>query len=579
MDTNPKTNTTDDNLGIAFTNDKPNVPTPKGLLGSNAQAIKANQSHLSDHGQVFDVGRAFSRSNIDTGTIVSDKKQTRPTLGENLQSAFSEWWGKTTDSVSHMREIPEKSPTPRNVPKAETRSAVVQKALSQTTIAPRDDHHIVVEKFRTYKQDVAKITGNPIVIKEVSQEKPEWKHIIDETTPIEETPTQKPAVQNTTPSRPLNPDVRSAMVAPIVDEKVRKGIKSFGPAQSPKKVISYMPRELGESKEESPQNNKVHIAPSVHKGARAIHDVVEPPVQREVPRPLPYVPEPVKREEVFVAPAPKEPEPTPVPVPEALIPQQFHSVIPSPEVVKEAAKEIQKPKEKSVQTPIEHSNAFKTFIMKWAIVVLIVLLGIALAVIASFYFNVWKSTSDTVSQEVSVPTFFETSIETPILFENSKQAFLDALLLRIISATADTVHIYPTLPDGAGERPATSEEILGLLSVNLPGKTLRALEDTIMFGSVKTDENEPFIVLRSYNFDTLFAGLLDWEKTMQADFTPLFGAPVPSPRFTDAVRDNKSIRILYDDSGAEVLLYSFIDKNTVVITTSGEALARLITQF
>ncbi len=66
---------------------------------------------------------------------------------------------------------------------------------------------------------------------------------------------------------------------------------------------------------------------------------------------------------------------------------------------------------------------------------------------------------------------------------------------------------------------------------------------------------------------------------MQADLAPLFGTPQGVPRFTDAVRDNKSIRILYDSAGTEILLYSFIDKNTVVITTSGEALARLITQF
>ncbi len=564
MDTNPKTNTVDENLGIAFTNDTSSIPTPKGLLGNNAHTIKSNQSHLSDHDQVFDVGQAFSRSNIDTGTIVSDRKQTRPTLGENLQSAFNEWWGKTTRNVSRVHELSEKAPVSHTIQKAETRSAVIHKALSQSALAPRDDHHMVVEKFRTYKQDVAKITGTPIAIKPPTGKKGEWTHTTKETLPV----AIRPSAQNTTPSRLLNPDLRSAMVAPIVEDKIRKGIKSFGTPEVPKKAISYMPRELAASEEESPQKNQVRIAPQVHTEARAIHDTMEPSVLKEVIREVPHILASSKRENVFVS-----------QTPEAPLPQKLHSAIPKPEAPKEIQKEIIQSKEKSIQTPVEHSNAFKTFIMKWAIVVLLMLLGVALAVIASFYFNVWNTASESVPQEMLISTFFETEEQTPLRFENSKQAFLDALLLRINTITSDTAFIYPTLPNGAGERPATSGEILGLLSVNLPGKTLRALENTIMFGSVKTNRNEPFMVLRSYNFDVLFAGLLEWEPTLQSDLAPLFGTPTQSPHFTDAVRDNKSIRILYDTSGAEVLLYSFIDKNTVIITTSVEALAQLITHF
>jgi len=575
MDTQPKMNKNDDTLGVAFTNDHPNIPAPKGLLGNTAQITKANQSHLSDHGQVFDVGRAFSRGNIDTGTIVSDKKHTRPTLGENIQSAFSEWWGKTSKTVSQLKKEPEKTPEPRVVPKAETRATVVKEALSHTTIAPRDDHHIVVEKFRTYKQDVAKITGTPVAIKPPTTTKASWTHTVDE---VPSSP-QKPVVQNTTPSRPLNPDLRGAMVAPIVNEKMRQRIGSFTPPQPVQKSISYMPRELEKSSSKAVSENQIHVAPQIHKEARAVHKAVEPPVARAVPPPIPYVPKLVKQEEVPASPEPIVLPQTPTPPPPTPIPQEFHSTTQTPKEVTPRIEGDSVPKEKTIQTPVEHSNAFKTFIMKWMIVVLIVLLGVALAVIASFYFNIWKNDSEITPQAVTVPAFFETNTTMPLLFETSKQVFLETLQLRVTTATADIVHIYPTLPAGLNQRPATSEEILGLLSVNLPGKTLRALEDTIMFGSVKTNLNEPFMILRSYNFDVLFAGLLEWEGMIQSDLSPLFGTPSGLTRFTDAVRENKSIRILYDDTGRELLLYSFIDKNTVVITTSGEALARLIAQF
>jgi hypothetical protein len=63
------------------------------------------------------------------------------------------------------------------------------------------------------------------------------------------------------------------------------------------------------------------------------------------------------------------------------------------------------------------------------------------------------------------------------------------------------------------------------------------------------------------------------------DFFPLFGEEKQSAQFfRDAVRGNNSTRILYAEDGREILLYSFINQRTVVITTSSEALSRIITE-
>ena len=72
---------------------------------------------------------------------------------------------------------------------------------------------------------------------------------------------------------------------------------------------------------------------------------------------------------------------------------------------------------------------------------------------------------------------------------------------------------------------------------------------------------------------------LNWDTKIITDFSPLFGTPPQTNiRFTDAVRNNSATRILYDSTKNEILLYSFINQNTVVITTSSEALTKIIEQ-
>ena len=83
--------------------------------------------------------------------------------------------------------------------------------------------------------------------------------------------------------------------------------------------------------------------------------------------------------------------------------------------------------------------------------------------------------------------------------------------------------------------------------------------------------------------------MLAWEKTMNADLSPVFtqvpmlktdsnGLPV-SRTFEDVVMNNYDVRALKDDSGAVQLYYSFPRPNILVIGEStytfGEVLSRL----
>jgi hypothetical protein len=135
-------------------------------------------------------------------------------------------------------------------------------------------------------------------------------------------------------------------------------------------------------------------------------------------------------------------------------------------------------------------------------------------------------------------------------------------------------------------KPASAEQILSILSPRAPGSFQRGVQE-LTFGGVGS---APFMIMKVSSFDTAFAGMLEWERAMSADLSPLYGTPVvetfdPSARtdtqvraafFKDAIASNKNIRLLLDEAGEDRIVYTFTDQNTVVITTTREALNTLV---
>jgi hypothetical protein len=130
--------------------------------------------------------------------------------------------------------------------------------------------------------------------------------------------------------------------------------------------------------------------------------------------------------------------------------------------------------------------------------------------------------------------------------------------------------------------------MMGILKPDADETFIRTLHREHMFGGVHGSTRAPYLILKSTNFDVAFAGMLSWERAMSANLAPLFGEPVlktlvplreassTPARFVDALRANRSIRILYDELGNERIVYAFVNKELIVITTSWEALATLI---
>lgn len=215
----------------------------------------------------------------------------------------------------------------------------------------------------------------------------------------------------------------------------------------------------------------------------------------------------------------------------------------------------------------------------------------------------------------------------------------DRISLRLGAMTA----VYPIASGPEGWRLLAANELFDALESRAPLPLVRALSPFFMFGIHEFDGNEPFFIFKTEVYDNAFAGMLEWEPLMSIDLSPLFGrvsltralTPIEAPesaplattstsstqiasststttetvpgippsdgfvtigeedntvqtdggprfgaaRFEDAVIRNKEVRVLKNDEGKIVLLYSFIDPSTIVITTNEYTFIEILTRY
>lgn len=127
----------------------------------------------------------------------------------------------------------------------------------------------------------------------------------------------------------------------------------------------------------------------------------------------------------------------------------------------------------------------------------------------------------------------------------------------------------------------TATEFLSLVAPQIPGALLRSFEDRYMLGIYSYDTNEPFIILSTNDFATTYSGMLQWEKNIILDIGPIFGInnTASTTVFSDEAVQNKDLRVLKNTNGKTIFLYSFIDKNTLVITSHENILTSVVGKY
>lgn len=190
--------------------------------------------------------------------------------------------------------------------------------------------------------------------------------------------------------------------------------------------------------------------------------------------------------------------------------------------------------------------------------------------------------------EQSVPLPLDTLEPTDVRREIANARGAGALSLGAI------LQIIPAITQ---RDPASGEETMAPVSFGLfmdrigaspPDELVRALDDDFFFGIHTVDENAPLFVIPVSSYERAFAGMLEWEKNMNADLAPMF-APVPMQTvgadgvivertFTDAVIQNYDVRVLRDENGMVQLYYSFPTRNILIIAESQYSFPELLSR-
>ena len=145
-------------------------------------------------------------------------------------------------------------------------------------------------------------------------------------------------------------------------------------------------------------------------------------------------------------------------------------------------------------------------------------------------------------------------------------------------------------------QPMGVQAFLQILAPHMPPALSRSFDAPFLFGvHGYAGGNEPFLILETHAYEQTYSGMLAWEPFMRDDLLPLF-AYTPSPRpatdtaatstlaivqsgFTDAIIQNHDARAIENAAGDPQLLWTFIDKNTLVITTNQYTLGEVISRY
>jgi len=421
--------------------------------------------------------------------------------------------------VEEKKEVYDKIQHPYHpIANADARKEVIEAAISKSAVAPREDFKAVAGKLKDLERKSVQ-TGITVKAKQELPE-PQWASLTEE--PEEERATAEP-------SAPLTESPRT----PEVPETV--STESFAPVLESKEPEETIQETITEDKIE----------------------------------PIEALPDPLLQ----------------VSKSEASVPQEIRAAEAVPDAPSIAQQIPSSPREVSrmrgVHFPMISLN------MQYVVAVFL-FLAIVGGVATSFL--IFKREEMPLQKVVveKIPNFINAP-QTSFALQENREELLQSVAEHL-RANQSIVQLYPAYAtEENAQKPATAEQVFLVLNLHTPASFTRNVPE-LTFGGVA---QEPFILMKVQNFDTAFAGMLAWENAMSADLSPLFGDTVlatfdPSARtdtqvhdafFKDAIASNKNVRILLDEEGHDRIVYTFVDQNTLLITTTRAALEALLPLF
>ncbi len=432
--------------------------------------------------------------------------------------------------------------------------------MADTPVVSEQKDETNVSHMRTYASDVAKLTGKPLPrnVKNVPAPAP---------------PPKEPEPAKIIPKAPTTNESR---------EEVLKRLKE-------KSVVRGAP------KPETPAYEPYPKAPTTSESREEVLKRLK------------------KKAGVSPAPPPEAPQPPPPPLPTVKkdvalkAPERVHTYKSdfSEHATEKGATRISMlaAQADAANAPVVLAEKKQTNHFAFVVGAVLVLAGLG-AVYAAYRF---ATGSPPIPVETAVPSliFADERLRIEGSVETLRSSLAAPSVLSLEAGEAAVVYISYASSTKAGiiEIVATGAELIEALRLPAPAVLLRSIQPQSTVGVLNEGgEMRPFFIFSVDSYERSFAGMLEWEATLERDLS-LFYPPHPEPpleevdmsistttasstpspapmpfrlSFVDAVIGNRDVRILKDQEERTVFLYGYRDKETLVIARNEASFIELL---
>lgn len=223
---------------------------------------------------------------------------------------------------------------------------------------------------------------------------------------------------------------------------------------------------------------------------------------------------------------------------------------------------------------------------------------IFLAISLLLFFNANKKDIAEQDQNTQTQPLIYSEFSIVIDTNNRDANDLERIVARIKEESFDlgnVKEIVLTTGIGTSTRKVGTESFFELMNTRASDSLIRSLDSNFFFGAYAFSKPyDTFFIFKVNSYDNAFAGMLEWENGLDVDLGSILiskKALIPSQNststatttnhskkrmFVDKVLQNKDTRALIDEKGSVLLLYTFIDKKTLIITSSDKSLKELL---
>lgn len=189
------------------------------------------------------------------------------------------------------------------------------------------------------------------------------------------------------------------------------------------------------------------------------------------------------------------------------------------------------------------------------------------------------------SSEVQPLIFADTNKEINIT-DLSRESMVNSIQRelrnrQLESGTIENLYITESVP--TGKILVTPSRFLSAIGSTPPSILLQSLDRKFMVGVHSQETNQLFILFTTSLYFNAFQGMLDWEERMFDELYLLFNIDVSgenqelfNKKFEGTFIKNKDAQVIKNAQEEIVLLYLFIDRQTIIITGGTDALDEVI---